>query len=74
MNLSLLNVNDRVILDNIDDRLELKNRLIDMGFTKNSEIECVLKSPFNGPIAYKIKNTVIALRKSDACFIKVKSI
>lgn len=72
--LSSLNIGDKVKLEKIDDNLELKERLIDMGFTKNSEIECVLKACFNGPIAYRIKNTTIALRKKDAKKILVKSI
>jgi len=70
--LSSLSVGDKVIIEKIDDNLELKERLVDMGFTKDSEIECVLKACFNGPIAYKIKNTVIALRKRDASGVVVK--
>ena len=70
--LSSLDIGDKVIIDEIDDSLELKERLVDMGFTKDSEIECVLKACFNGPIAYRIKNTVIALRKKDASMILVK--
>ena len=72
--LSSLSVGDKVIIEKIDDNLELKERLVDMGFTKDSEIECVLKACFNGPIAYKIKNTVIALRQNDASKIVVGNI
>ena len=57
--LSYLNIGDKVKIERIDDSLELKERLIDMGFTKDSEIECILKACFNGPIAYRIKNTTI---------------
>lgn len=74
MNLCLLNIGDKAKIEKIDDNLELKNRLVDMGFTKDSEIECILKSPFKGPIAYKIKNTVIALRRKDASWITVKNL
>lgn len=70
--LSSLDIGDKVIIEKIDDCLELKERLVDMGFTKDSEIECVLKACFNGPIAYRIKNTVIALRRKDASMILVK--
>ena len=70
--LSSLDIGDKVIIEKIDDSLELKERLVDMGFTKGSEIECVLKACFNGPIAYRIKNTVIALRRKDASKILVK--
>lgn len=56
----------------ISDNLEIKRRLLDIGFTKGSKIMPILISPFNGPIAYKIKNTTIALRKNDALGILVK--
>lgn len=58
----------------IDDNLEVKRRLLDIGFTKDSVLECVFKSPFGGPVAYKIKNTVVALRKGDASRILVEKI
>ena len=41
-------------------------------FTKGSKIECFLKSSFNGPVAYKIKNTTIALRKCDSKKINIE--
>lgn len=72
--LSSLNIGDKVKIEKLEDDLEIRGRLLDMGFTKNSEIECILKSCFNGPVAYKIKNTVIALRKKDASKILVKSV
>jgi len=72
--LSSLNIGDKVYIKEIEDDLEIKDRLIDMGFTKNSEVECILKSCFNSLIAYKIKNTVIALRQNDASKIVVGNI
>lgn len=72
--LSSLTIGDKVKIDRIDDSLELKERLVDMGFTKDSEIECILKACFNGPIAYRIKNTTVALRRGDASKILVKNI
>lgn len=72
--LSSLNIGDKVKIERIDDSLELKERLVDMGFTKDSEIECILKACFNGPIAYRIKNTTIALRRRDAKHILVNSL
>ena len=43
-----------------------RRRLLDLGFVPGSEIEMIIKSAFNDPVAYKIKNTVIALRNSQA--------
>lgn len=72
MNLNDLKLGEKGILKNIADDLEIKKRLQDIGFTKNSQIECVLTSAFKGPIAYRIKNTVIALRRDDAKKILVE--
>lgn len=64
--LNLLKIGEKAIISKIDNDLEIKGRLLDMGFYKGSKIECLLCASFGGPIAYKIKNTIIALRKSDA--------
>lgn len=57
----------------LDDNL-VRQRLLDIGFTKGSEILPVLVSPFKGPIAYKIKNTIVALRREDASSIFVEKL
>lgn len=56
----------------ISDSLSIKRRLLDIGFTKSSEVLCLFKSPFQGPVAYKIKNTVVALRNEDSKYITVE--
>lgn len=43
-----------------------KIRLLDIGFTEKSEVECVLKAPGGDPIAYKVRGCVIALRNEDS--------
>ena len=70
--LNCLQTGDTGIITKIEDHLEIKNRLLDIGFTKGSAIECLMKASFNGPIAYKIKNTVIALRECDSRQIQVE--
>ncbi len=50
----------------------LYTRLLDIGFSKNTEIECLYKSPLGDPTAYLIKGTVIALRHEDAQNIIIK--
>lgn len=52
----------------------LKRRLFDLGFIPDSIVECVLFSPFQSPILYKVKGAFIALRESDAKRIGVKKI
>lgn len=40
-----------------------RRRLQELGFIKNTLVKCVLKSPFNEPMAYFVKGTIISLRK-----------
>lgn len=41
-------------------------RLRDLGFTEKSKVTCLYSSAFGDPRAYRIKDTVIALRCDDA--------
>ncbi len=51
-----------------------RNRLLDLGFVKNSIIEVLQKSPSGDPVAYFVKGCVIALRSEDAENILVREI
>ncbi len=46
----------------------IRRRLLDLGFTPGAVVEAILKSTFGGgdPSAYRIRGTVIALRKEQA--------
>ncbi len=70
--LDLLNTGSTAKICNISDNLDLKLRLLDIGFVNGSRIECLYLSPFKGLTAYKVKDTVIALRKEDASLITVE--
>ncbi len=72
LKLNQLKIGEKAILQNIEDDLEIKKRLLDIGFTKGSLIECMMRSAFHGPVAYKIKNTIIALRDEDSKKIHVE--
>lgn len=58
----------------IKSSLKNKDRLIELGFTKNTEIIPLHISPMGDPTAYFIRGSVMALRKEDAdnIFIKIK--
>ena len=59
--------------------LELKNsgdirrRLMDIGFTSGTVVECIGKSPLGDPTAYLVKGSVIALRSEDSAKIMLES-
>ena len=50
----------------------LRNRVLDMGIIKGAELSMVLRAPFGDPVAYAVKNTLIALRRRDSREILVR--
>jgi len=68
MDLSLLPPNQSAIITEISPNYqgEKRQRLLDLGFIKGSEINIQDISPLGDPTSYLIHNTIIALRKEDA--------
>jgi DtxR family transcriptional regulator, Mn-dependent transcriptional regulator len=50
-----------------------RRRLLDLGFVPGSEVELAITGPFSDPKAYKVKGTLIALRKEQADCIQLAS-
>lgn len=48
-----------------------RSRLLDLGFVPGSRIEHELDSPLRGPAAYRVRGTLIALRKTQAAQVLV---
>jgi DtxR family Mn-dependent transcriptional regulator len=48
-----------------------RRRLMDLGFVPGSRVEAAISSPFNDPVAYRIKGSLIALRRQQADKIRV---
>ncbi|WP_313386338.1 FeoA family protein [Chishuiella sp.] len=51
---------------------EIKQRLLDLGFVRGSEISIQNISPLGDPIAYIIHDTLISLRKEDAINVLIE--
>jgi len=51
---------------------EVRQRLLDLGFVKGTEIYVQNISPLGDPIAFNIRNTLISLRNEDARKILIK--
>jgi ferrous iron transport protein A len=49
----------------------MRRRLQDMGLIRGTNVECVGVSPLGDPVAYLIRDAVIALRRKDAGAIGV---
>ena len=45
---------------------EMRRRLQDIGFIPGTAVTCLQRSPLGDPTAYRIRGTVIALRREDA--------
>ncbi|MCA1752714.1 MAG: ferrous iron transport protein A [Cryomorphaceae bacterium] len=56
------------------DQNETGQRLNEMGFLPGKSLELLISAPFGDPLAFKIDNSVIALRKEEAKLIRVKLI
>lgn len=72
--LDCLQLNQKGKIISINNKEDIRRRLMDLGFIEGNEVKCVLYSPFNDPVAYKILNTIIALRKEDSKYIDVEVI
>lgn len=71
MFLSNMKIGDKVIVKKIVAKENIKRRILDLGVIEGTIIKCVLKSPFNDPLAYLIRGSVIAIRKEDVKKIEV---
>ena len=50
----------------------MRRRLLDLGLTPGTSVECELKSPSGDPAAYRIRGALIALRCRDAALVLVE--
>lgn len=56
---------DRVRIKELRVQGSIRRRLLDIGLVKDTEVECIGKSPFGDPCAYLIRGAVIAIRSED---------
>lgn len=47
----------------------LRRRLLDLGFVRGAMIDVLQRSPLGDPVAFRVNNTTIALRKEEASLI-----
>ena len=52
----------------------LGNRLLDLGLTEGTPVHGILNGPSGDPVAYAFRNTVVALRGSDAACVMVEPV
>ncbi len=71
MHLSDLKINDKAVIKSVNASNRVLRRLYDLGFVKDSVVIPILVSPSKLIKAYLIKDSIIALRDSDASKIEV---
>lgn len=55
--------------------IEIRRRLLEMGFLEGSSVEMVHEAPFGGdPVAVKVRGSLLALRRSEANHVEVGEI
>ena len=60
------------VVEKLMPELQLRVRLQDLGLIEGTAVECVRRSPFGDPTAFKIRGAVIALRESDSSQVLVR--
>jgi len=51
-----------------------RRRLMDLGILPGTELIAELRSPMGDPIAYRVRDALIALRNEQACQIEINMI
>ena len=49
----------------------LRQRILDMGLTKNAEVKVLKMAPFGDPIEVTVRGFQLALRKAEAACVEV---
>lgn len=50
----------------------VRKRLTEIGLTEDTAVCCVRKNLFGDPVAYRIRGTLLALRRETAALIRVR--
>ena len=51
-----------------------RRRMFDLGVTSGTDVFAIMRSPFGDPVAYQIRDTLIAIRRDDARDIDIELI
>ncbi|MDW8290049.1 MAG: FeoA domain-containing protein [Armatimonadota bacterium] len=72
--LSALEPGEKATVLRIDDSCQglTRRRFLDLGMTPGAHVEVVMRSAFGDPVAYRVRDTLIALRREQADWIWVR--
>ena len=63
---------ERAVIGHLETKGDMRRRLLDIGLTENTVVDCVGKSPLGDPSAYLIRGAVIAIRVEDGSTVRIK--
>ena len=69
--LSQLKINQSGFIKDLNCNDSIKRRLLDLGLIPSTKITPILTSFSGDPIAYEVRNIILAIRKQDADKISV---
>lgn len=72
--LSEIKQNQMCTIDFVNCKESLKSRLTDLGLIPETKVKCVNIAMGGTPLAFDIRGSIIALRKSDCENIGIKSV
>ena len=72
MTLDLLKVGQSATITAIHITDAERRRLLDLGILPGTQIENVMASPLGDPVAYRVRNSIVALRREQAELIEVE--
>ena len=71
-NLNGIDVGEYAEIAELLSKGSMRRRLLDIGLTPDTRVECVGKSPSGDPKAFLIRGAVIAIREEDCAEILIK--
>ncbi len=72
MTLDMLKTGHKATVVNLNNQSTERRRLFDLGILPGTPIENVMPSPLGDPVAYRVRNSLVALRREQAKLIEIE--
>lgn len=64
--LSSLKIGECGVIRRLENHSGIRRRLLDLGLAPGEVVEVVFESPLGDPVAYRVLNSLVAIRNEDA--------
>jgi len=72
MTLDMLKPGESAVVAELQSQGAERNRMLDLGIVPGTRLEAVMRSPLGDPMAYRVRSSVIALRREQAGRIRIE--